>query len=127
MNEDLWGNLDVNISMQVPLTILKEQAAFLANRTSGLLEGNIEVETADDGQMQLDFWLIAPALSYYKTLLLRVKHPAAIYPLAIARAGEWNWKQSNTEQEFTSNLEKILQSPETQKIVRALVAQSKAT
>src|SRR5690349_1274961 len=113
MNEDLWGDLDVNVNMRVPLTVLKEQAAFLASRTGGLLESNIEVETANDGQIQLDFWIIAPALNYYKMLLLRVKHPAAIYPLTMARAGQWDWKQSGTEDEFVSHLEGILRAPET--------------
>lgn len=109
--------------MTPPVTILHEQAQFIARNTKGLIEG--EVSTSKAGQNFLhQFFLVVPLLDNYTYRLFFVEHPLQLYPATLFAEAMQKQFQVATSEEFIERLREVLSSRETVKIVRALLAQS---
>lgn len=83
--------------------------------------------------LQHSFYLIAPALDFYKYPLFGVEHPATHwYPLTItippleARTSDEQVKKIEvaSEEEFLDKLKGILANQETIRVIQGLIAQS---
>lgn len=140
--EDLWGELPNLESIRLPLVILREQAAKLANRTNRVVQGEVVVESTSsfaeraytrrgdsepfniDSSARMD--LVVPALNDYRYTLLRMLFLAADpYPVILIRSkGTPESVVCHDESEFRSALKEILTAPETMTVVAALLKQA---
>jgi len=118
---------------QPPVRILREQAEVLGEQTKNLVEGEVETTTTDFKRfLRHTFFVVAPALNFYRYPILEVEHSAAkLYPATIKVA--WIDKpqepnlevQADNESDFKEELKKVFADDETQRIVRTLIAQSR--
>lgn len=154
--EDLWPeNINTKIKMIAPVTILRQQASLLGKKTKNIVEGQVETKTVNDSSqeklLEHSFYLVAPALDFYKYLLFRVQHGVMDwYPLKIfvdvidsKSLKEKRWDTPNikrrirlrasaqalgteTEEAFLEKLKDIFALEETKKAIGSLIAQSRA-
>ena len=152
--EDLWPEkINTKIKTIAPVTILRQQASLLGKKTKNLVEGQVETKTVKDAsqekQLEHSFYLVAPALDFYKYPLFRVQHGIMNwYPLKIFVdvIDSKNFKEKKrdvqdmkrrirlralalgieTEEEYLRKLKEIFASEETQKAIESLIAQSRA-
>ena len=71
-NEDLWPKLELG-SAVTPLSILREQAGLLTQRTRGRLRGEVETWSAG-GQVTFAFNIVVPSLGGYKYILFTMRY-----------------------------------------------------
>ncbi|ACF14146.1 conserved hypothetical protein [Chloroherpeton thalassium ATCC 35110] len=134
---DLWPE-NLNITDAVtPVTILKEQANLLGEKTQNVVTAEISTATLPVGYLDergfffdeqsqknlllTDFYLSAPILKYrYK--LLQVIHPLSHYPVIIKFDEEKI--PGRNENEFIESLKKIFSSKKTIRIIQSLIASS---
>ena len=143
--DDLWPN-DIAPTMEQvpPVTILKQQAALLGRNMKNVIEGEVETDTADFQRfLRHTFYLVAPALNFYRYPLLTVEHDVTkMYPAEVTvawqekfpppknladRAQQTRQKKERTardEKEFKAMLKRIFADEETKKVIGALLAQS---
>lgn len=139
---NLWPDDTAVCTLRAPVTILREQAKFLGDKTQHVVEGLVESQFLGepdflDGHTVAEspsrfsrhfFYLIAPALGGYHYLLFYIQHPTSVfYPLKIFPRGEQNSKPITVESEekFTEILTHLFAHEETKRIVRTLIAQSR--
>jgi hypothetical protein len=121
---DFWPDIAVQGPATTPLSILKEQAAVLARKTNGLLEGHVDDITGGSREFRYIFKIMAPTLDNYSYELFRVRHGVLRYPVRIE--GQLQDTELKTEQEFVDALKHVLSSDETIRVISALLAQVKA-
>jgi hypothetical protein len=132
--ENLWPDGFGDLAEeQPPVTILRQQAQRLGEQTKNLVEGEVETTPTDFKRFQRHtFFLVAPALNFYRYPLLEVEHSATrLYPATIKVA--WLEKpqepnlevSADNESSFKQGLKKVFADDETQRIIRTLIAQSR--
>ena len=146
--EDLWPE-DIDVTDELPpVSILKEQAALLGQRTKNLVEGRVRGGISDYARTQFHyrgsdyprtqfhytFELVAPALENYRYELFSISHDVDIYPLIV----EWDSPDNamlsqvagergiENEEQFIGALEIIFSSDRTRKVISSLISQSRA-
>jgi hypothetical protein len=141
--DDLWP-ADIATAEEVvaPVTILRQQASLLGQRTKNLIEAVVETESTNHERvMRHTFTLVVPALSFYRYTLFYVEHPATqLYPLRfdphtvppvvddVARDAADPYPPFDVadENEFKQALRRVFADEETKRIIGALIAQSVA-
>lgn len=119
MAEDFWPANIAESSLVTPVSILREQAALLGEKTRQLLKG--EVQTSTNGNLLVhSFAVVAPTLGY-RYELFSVQHTATFYPLVVRFVG--NPTQVMSEDEFKNKLKEILAAPQTVNVVHSILAQ----
>jgi hypothetical protein len=118
-NNDFWPANIAESNLITPVTILKEQAALLGEKTRQLVKG--EVVTQTTGTLLVHyFYIVAPTLSY-RFELFNVQHHVNFYPLVL---GYLNKSTSlPTENDFKEKLKEILASQHTLNVVHSILAQ----
>ena len=131
--DDLWpADIAIAEELVAPVTILKQQASLLGQRTKNLVEAVVETEPVDYGRfMRHNFTLVVPALSFYRYKLFHVEHPATkLYPLRVDHPDtvreSWDQLDVADEAAFKDTLRKLFADVETKRIIAALIAQSTA-
>jgi hypothetical protein len=120
-NNDLWPANIAESNMVTPVTILKEQAALLGDKTRQLVTG--EVQTVASGTMFThSFNITAPTLNY-KFELFQISHGINFYPLTV-RSGFV--ATINSEDELKKKLREIFASQHTMNVVHSILAQVRA-
>jgi hypothetical protein len=115
--DDLWGAFTPE-ALRAPVTILREQARLLGDKTQHLIEAEVNT-SAGGGEFRHHFDVIVPALDDYRYRLFAVWHGLEIYPVY---AGDSKQKLS-TEAEFIEWLGRTLSSAETRRVISSLLAQ----
>ena len=117
---DLWPQ-EIRASTELaPVTILREQAALLGQKTRQLVVA--EVETRNSGELLVhSFVILAPALDNYRYELFKVYHGVPFYPLTVDTGGAP--VKVTTEEAFVELLGKILSSQRTKDVIQSLLAQ----
>ncbi len=126
---DFWPNdLSAATPILTPVAILKEQAALLSQKTKGLVMGEVVSRPQMGRKVNLVhiLRLITPALGNYQYELLRVVHPANLYPLTIHYTPSDKTIEAKNEEELVRDLRDLLSRKETLSIIQALVAQAQA-
>lgn len=119
--ESYWPT-DFGVAMEVtPLTILKEQATFLGQRTRNLIEGRVQTKVEDKMELRHALYLIVPTLSNYRFFLLSVHQKPGINPIRIFDATSDREMIARDFDEFTGTLEEILSSDRVKRIVGNLL------
>lgn len=121
---DLWPKSFGTATELTPTAILKMQASKLAEKTGGIVLG--EVQSSGQGEtLRTDFNLIAPALSNYRYRLFSIVHPLENYPVEISGApGQDAPVGARDEPEFLNGLSDILNSERTRRIIQSLIEHS---
>jgi hypothetical protein len=130
---DLWPAIPTPTNAGFPVTILREQAAILQNKTHGVVTAEVlsgtgvPLTSGELGEQYIfhAFYLVAPLLENYRYRLFTVEHPKLeqMYPLLIKDSPVGEVKV-DTEEGFVEALRKIFTDDKTQKIIQALIAQS---
>ncbi len=119
---DFWGALDAKELIQrTPLSILREQATLLGQKTGNLVEAQVESSTSG-GDFMLALKLVVPSLDNYTYQLLRIRHSASLYPVIDMS----NYSDIKDENAFLEWLRVKLSSPDTHRIVGHLLSQAKS-
>jgi len=126
--QDLWGELSLEENIRTPVTILREQAALLGEKTRQVLQGDVRVHhNVGLNGFEAEFFITAPALDNYAYQLFSIQYPLAMYPLKIiATITGRPPRECPTEEKFVNELGIILSHAKVKKIISSLVAQSKA-
>jgi len=116
--DDLWPSNIADTKLVSPISILKDQAALLAEKTKQLVKG--EVTTQVTGTLLVhSFFLVAPTLNY-RYELFRAQHHVSFYPLVVT------WGNTTTqllsEGEFKQKLQQIFSAQHTVNIVQSILA-----
>ena len=119
-NEDLWPDNLVAEIPRTPTNILREQAAALGRKTRNVVQAKVRTRTDQGGDFLLTFVLHAPSIEGYEYDLFTVAHREDLYPVYD------DDKVMENEASFIEYLRSLFSSPRTIRIVRALVAQSRA-
>jgi hypothetical protein len=115
--DDLWGAFTPE-ALRTPVTILREQARLLGDKTQHLIEA--EVSTSARGrQFRHHFDLVVPGLDDYRFRLFEIWHGLEIYPVYAGNDEE----KLSTEAEFIEWLGRTLSSAETRRVISSLLAQ----
>ena len=119
--DDLWPSNIADAKLVTPVSILKEQAALLGEKTKQLVKGEVSTEASGD-EFDHGFYIVAPTLNYrYK--LFNVAHGVSFYPLTI------NWRADPLphklpdEQSFKDMLKRIFGAKSTLDVVHSILAQ----
>ena len=121
--DSLWGPLPVTSETKPPIVFLREQAAALKELTKGILVGDVRA-TAAGPNLAASLDVVAPALDGYRVQIVQISHGVAFYPIVLM-SSVTGQTICNDEASFVQILKRILSSPETHKIISALIAQSK--
>jgi len=119
---DFWPD-DIGLSeLRTPVSLLREQAAALGEKTKNVVTG--EVTSNSQGELFLHaLFLVAPAINY-RYQLLTIRHPLVFYPMAVTTPGSSSWITVGSEEGFVAWLKSVLASDNTKRVVQALIAQS---
>jgi len=127
-HRNLWPD-DIAVSSVVPpVAILREQATALANKTRGLIQGEVRqlVPSPDiraAAPFNYAFRIVAPALGNYRYDLLSVYHDHHLYPLKVTYHPTGQDYQAESEDGFLDALRACFSTEETKRIISALLAQ----
>jgi hypothetical protein len=124
-NKDLWGDIPEVLQL-TPRDLMREQAAYLEQKTKGLLTAEITID-ADKGSLKQSqtFYLVVPTMHYrYELFRIFQSDVVKIYPVRFTIQDAHT--HVNSETEFINLLENILGSDRTKKIVGSLLAQAKS-
>ena len=135
---DLWP-ADIAVTTVVcPVAILRQQAALLAEKTGGLVEGEVSSngvpsisgreadEPTSDLGLSTTLCLKVPALDNYRYSLLRLQHGPLPYPLNVRYLPTQETLSVAKEEEFLEVLRGLFSRRETVEIVQSLIAQVQA-
>ncbi len=134
--QNLWSSELDKISsenpIKLPITILREQAGILGEKTKNLIIGEVRDEIDENNLVIVHFHILAPALKNYRYLLMTLKYNLPeVYPVLLVDytvPTELFYPISiRTEAELFENIGKILSSEKTIKIIRMLISQLKGS
>jgi len=126
MPENLWPTEFGEIGLRTPVSILREQALALGERTANIVVGRVSPAGAPAGKFRHVLSLYCPPLAY-QTTFLYVDHELGLYPADIFIDGEENTPiRANDPEEFSRRLREIFSRDKTKKLIASLLAQSRA-
>lgn len=122
---NLWPDFKAE-ETTTPLTILKQQAAFLGEKTKGLVRGEILTNPAGDtsDKFMHEFRLVAPALGQYRYHLFTVRHDVRLYPVVVFSSAIDLKGSAASEAEFLELLARFFGNEQVQRIIQAMISQS---
>jgi hypothetical protein len=124
MAESFWTIPNVE-KVRVPILIMREQASELTRLTNGSLRGYVESQKLGD-ELYLKFHIIVPALDNYTIELFSYEQPMQIYPGVLESNVHKQRIRIDDIQQFSSTLRDMLSSDDTQRVLTALLAQTKS-
>ncbi|MFN8512567.1 MAG: hypothetical protein U0232_16585 [Thermomicrobiales bacterium] len=130
---NLWGEIPTESEIKPPVTILREQATILGERTGNIIQGRVLTEphfsttmNFKGSPLQYGLYLLAPALDNYLYKVLEIRHDLQMYPVEVISSVAENIPPCQNEQELLVVLETILSSPKIHRVIAALITQSRA-
>jgi hypothetical protein len=122
---DLWGEI-APATKRTPLSIMREQAALLGQKTHNLVEARVETDVDYSRLFKHRFLLVVPALNDYEYQLFRVEHSIDLYPVEVQGAeirSGYGESILRNEDAFVEWLGQMLSSQRTKGIIANLLAQ----
>ncbi len=150
---DLWPNELSTVDQRSPLTILKEQASLLGEKTQIIVIAELENFTlkgplrARKYPFKYSFMLTCPALGNYRFRLFSIAHDVSMYPVSFdldqdvaqeifqgeliikdvqVEPGKDGTFRASNEEEFIEILKRIFSSRKALQVIRALLSQAKS-
>ena len=132
MKTNLWPTDIGQITAQRgPATLLKEQAALLAQLTKGLVEAEVRSGQDPDEQNFVDnFYVVGPTINY-QYLLFTLRYPIEFYPAELlfvpAEAIDGSTRNVKIEDDtkLADEVRQIFSSEKTKGVISAIIARSK--
>lgn len=122
---NLWGELPETETTRTPLQILNEQASALTQMTNGVLVGFVYEAHQRWKPFAYELGIRAPALNEYSITVLSIYHDLVMYPIQVLDSlRNHRFPDCNDETSFLDALKETLQSPESRKVIAALLHQS---
>src|ERR1700680_3934244 len=84
MAKSFWKIPVTEGTPRTPVTLLREQAALLGEKTEGALLGSVSQGAAPSGGFGFNLSIRVPALNNYVYLVLGITQPPLMYPLRLA-------------------------------------------
>ena len=111
--EDLWGDLPKAAdSVNMPKSILEEQASLLSEKTNRILEGYIDAEHDSPDSALFSLYVVVPRLGDYKYGVTRLQYnPIHVDPAKVFDITESKVFEVNDEKELQSALKAIFSKP----------------
>jgi hypothetical protein len=127
MPDDLWGDVPAPGEVRTPISILREQADLISQKTAGLIKGRVVSPPLISGSSpQATLQLIVPNMNNYSYSIVTVtSDPVSIYPAGLLPAGDRAWSQAIDEEQFKVLLGAVLSSPRIKKALIGLQAQAR--
>lgn len=128
-NKDLWGDIPEVLEL-TPRDMMREQAAYLEQKTKGLVTAEITIESepikkGTPNQTQT-FYLVVPTMKYrYELFSIYQKDVVKVYPVRF-QVDDEETETAQNEAQFINYLQKILSSERTKRIIGSLLAQAKS-
>jgi hypothetical protein len=119
MPDNLWPENIADSNLVTPVTILKEQAALLGEKTRQFVKGEVVTQTTGNLFVHY-FYIVAPTLSY-KFELFTISHGVNFYPVVMKSLN--NTIPLSSESEFKDKLKEIFAAPHTLNVVHSILAQ----
>lgn len=141
---DLWPDIQA-VPIVPPIAVLRQQAQLLAEKTGGLLRGEVTSATlpgvrrstpsvTNAAEMLLSatgtavdlvhtFHIVAPALSNYRYSLLSVRHDYRLYPAVVSYLPNATVYEVSSSEEFESRLRELFGHEETLRVLGSLLVQ----
>jgi hypothetical protein len=116
---DFWPANIADSNLITPITILKEQAALLSEKTRQLVKGEVVTQTTGDIFVHY-FYIAAPTLNY-RFELFKVSHGVNFYPLTLTYLN--SARPIKSEEEFKAKLKEIFAAQHTLNVVHSILAQ----
>jgi hypothetical protein len=127
MPVNLWPTEFGTIEQQTPVSILREQARGLGERTANIVVGQVDyVVPTIPGQFRHVLSIYSSALSY-RMPLVYVEHGIDLYPASIQVEGDPADSpplQANNPDELAAHLKEIFARGKTKKMIASMKAQS---
>ena len=134
-DEDLWGELPDPATIEIPEDILNRQAAFLSEKTKGMLVGEVRrVDSSSeysgygsrrsfDQRIEWALEIRVPRMDNYTYQLLTATHDIIrLYPVRVASTHMQEDVECNSTEEFKSTLKLTFRNEETQRVLQSLFA-----
>jgi hypothetical protein len=144
---DLWPNDIAFTGVKAPVSILKEQASLLGEKTKNLLKAEVRLSEPDllDTQSVMEkmfglrqfyyaFYFVAPTLNNYRYKLFTISHGIQLYPVQINIDDDIKFEvlgkntdgiiTASSEEEFIEILKKVFNASKTKKIMQSILAQT---
>lgn len=135
--EDLWPSDIATTEKVSPVTIMREQARMLGEKTGNRVIGEVKPLADLDPYGKEDdvvhyFYLSAPALGHYRYKLFMIRNAFPLYPVKIEAdsdvmaeiASEFEEAlEAKSENEFVDILKRIFRARKTREVVESLIAQ----
>ncbi len=121
----LWGNALAPPAERTPYMILKEQAAFVTDATSGVVEGQVSL-TQDGERVEHELLLFAPVLQL-RAPVVRITRGANAYPATVSSRFTTGVQMCDSEAELITALGQLLGSPPVAEALRTMKADSEAS
>jgi hypothetical protein len=127
-NKDLWGDIPEVLEL-TPRDLMREQATYLQKKTKGLLTAEVVLssEPVNKGALKQTqtFYLVVPTMQYrYELFSIHQKDAIVVYPVELITNN--GYVEAKNEEQFMSEMQKILASERTKRIVSSLLAQAKS-
>jgi len=145
---DLWPDVLSTVDQRSPLTILKEQASLLGEKTQNIVIAVLEEASVSGAwlprvfPLNYVFLLTCPALSHYRFRLFTIGYDIDMYPVYFDHdsdvreeimeetngklLGKDNIIRAANEEEFTEVLKRTFSSKKAVRVIRALLSQAKS-
>jgi len=121
---NLWPADLANVkAMLTPFGIFKKQAAALAERTEGRLEGKVTREIDPEGDMVYSFKIASKTLQYAYELFVAWHEPTLVYPVT-CRFKNLGPIRCDDEGALLAWLREVFASTETKRIINSLMTQA---
>ena len=124
---NLWPEDIGQTSMLAPLSILRDQAGKLGEKTGNVVRGAVETTTDKSKNFEHSFSLVAPALGNYTCRIFRVKHAVNFYPLEVLTDIDGPNFRAGGQEELLRALAEVFSSSPVKRIIHSLIAQSRVT
>ena len=135
---DLWPDDIGAVEVIAPVTILKEQASLLGEKTRNVIRANVrEARSAVPmpGFFIYAFYITAPSLDHYRYELFRIRHRIDLYPVEFVLQDDLlalfprpeegrDFIEASNEGEMIEFLTTIFGSEKTRTVIGSLLAQS---
>ncbi|HGJ66429.1 TPA: hypothetical protein ENS27_13785 [bacterium] len=137
---DLWPDkIAIDEKIITPVTILRQQASLLSDKTQNVLEGEVEdvKNTSEPYDFHYAFYIIAPNLNNYRYRLLDIFYNISpLYPLRVELETDIYKEISpkfksqkrtigaTSEKDFLDLLKEIFNSKKVLRVISVLLSQS---
>jgi len=113
-------------AIKTPMTILKEQASLLKQKTNGLLEGAVRIHRQELEDQIAVLEIVAPVLGNYSIGIVQIKYGLHFYPVRIVDSLAGVAYDAIDEISYKIDLEKIFTSRHVQETIKTLIQQVKS-